>query len=122
MQTSAVFAALLAGAFSISASTLPVAATDASTRAPSFHFVPGLTRGQLLPARRLADADSAKQAPAAGQNPLPRCEEAVVNPVTGHAECMRPRGAAVDPPPQSAVPCATHSPGGEKRGCPTPPG
>jgi hypothetical protein len=27
------------------------------------------------------------------------CEEAIVNPVSGHAECVRPRGAPVDPPP-----------------------
>jgi hypothetical protein len=27
------------------------------------------------------------------------CEEAVVSPVTGYAECVRPRGAPVDPPP-----------------------
>jgi uncharacterized protein DUF2380 len=31
--------------------------------------------------------------------PAVLCEEAVVNPVSGHAECVRPRGAAVDPPP-----------------------
>jgi hypothetical protein len=27
------------------------------------------------------------------------CEEAIVNPVSGHAECVRPLGAPVDPPP-----------------------
>jgi hypothetical protein len=27
------------------------------------------------------------------------CKEAIVNPVSGHAECVRPLGAAVDPPP-----------------------
>jgi hypothetical protein len=27
------------------------------------------------------------------------CEEAIVNPVSGHAECVRPRGVPVDPPP-----------------------
>jgi hypothetical protein len=31
--------------------------------------------------------------------PAALCEEAIVNPVSGHAECVRPRGAAVDPPP-----------------------
>jgi hypothetical protein len=31
--------------------------------------------------------------------PAVLCEEAIVNPVSGHAECVRPRGAAVDPPP-----------------------
>jgi Protein of unknown function (DUF2380) len=29
----------------------------------------------------------------------PLCKEAVVNPVSGHAECVLPRGAPVDPPP-----------------------
>src|ERR1700722_20631578 len=28
------------------------------------------------------------------------CVEAIVNPVSGHAECVRPLGAPVDPPPQ----------------------
>jgi len=27
------------------------------------------------------------------------CKEAIVNPVSGHAECVRPLGAPVDPPP-----------------------
>jgi len=27
------------------------------------------------------------------------CKEAIVSPVSGHAECVRPRGAPVDPPP-----------------------
>ena len=27
------------------------------------------------------------------------CKEAIVNPVSGHAECIRPLGAPVDPPP-----------------------
>ena len=31
--------------------------------------------------------------------PVVRCEEATVNPVSGHAECVRPLGARVDPPP-----------------------
>jgi hypothetical protein len=31
--------------------------------------------------------------------PAALCEEAVVNPISGHAECVRPRGAPVDPPP-----------------------
>ena len=56
------------------------------------------------------------------QEPIPgsasvKCEEAEVNPVTGHAQCVRPRGAPVDPPPQSAVPCSAHYAAGAKRGC-----
>jgi len=31
--------------------------------------------------------------------PTMLCEEAIVNPVSGHAECVRPLGAPVDPPP-----------------------
>jgi hypothetical protein len=31
--------------------------------------------------------------------PAVLCEEAIVNPVSGHAECVRPLGAPVDPPP-----------------------
>jgi hypothetical protein len=31
--------------------------------------------------------------------PSPLCKEAIVNPVSGHAECVRPFGAPVDPPP-----------------------
>ena len=42
-----------------------------------------------------------------------RCEEAVVNPVTGFAECVKPRGAPVDPPPARPAPtqdeCAKHA-------------
>lgn len=34
----------------------------------------------------------------------PVCEEAIVNPVSGHAECVRPLGAPVDaPPPRPAA-------------------
>jgi Protein of unknown function (DUF2380) len=31
--------------------------------------------------------------------PTAPCKEAIVNPVSGHAECVRPLGAPVDPPP-----------------------
>ena len=31
--------------------------------------------------------------------PVVPCKEAVVNPISGHAECVRPPGAPVDPPP-----------------------
>jgi len=33
-----------------------------------------------------------------------RCEVAVVNPVSNYAECVKPRGAHVDPPPRRAAP------------------
>ena len=57
------------------------------------------------------------ESPSGQPSPAP-CKEAVVSPVTGHADCVRPRGAAVDPPPRSAVPCSKDVPGAEKRGCP----
>jgi hypothetical protein len=45
--------------------------------------------------------------------PQPRCEIAVVNPVSNYAECVKPRGAHVDPPPKRAAPteeeCQRHS-------------
>jgi hypothetical protein len=55
-------------------------------------------------------ADDAKAPPAPA--PAVRCEEAVVSPVSGYAECVKPRGAAVDPPPPRPPPspevCARH--------------
>jgi Protein of unknown function (DUF2380) len=42
-------------------------------------------------------AREAAAAPA--PTPAVPCKEAVVNPVSGHAECVRPPGAPVDPPP-----------------------
>lgn len=53
-------------------------------------------------------AQSAEQsAPSAGTSATPaKCLEAVVNPVTGFAFCVNPRGAPVDPPPVAALqPC-----------------
>jgi len=41
------------------------------------------------------------------QATAPKCLQAAVNPVTGHAVCVNPRGAPVDPPPAEALnkPC-----------------
>jgi hypothetical protein len=43
---------------------------------------------------------------------LPTCEVAIVNPVSGFAECVKPRGAKVDPPPprpmQTPEECREH--------------
>jgi hypothetical protein len=36
---------------------------------------------------------------ATAATPSGQCKEAIVNPVSGYAECVRPRGAPVDPPP-----------------------
>lgn len=51
-------------------------------------------------------ADKADQ-PSDEQAAPPKCLEAAVNPVTGHALCINPRGAPVDPPPAEAFkrPC-----------------
>jgi hypothetical protein len=42
-----------------------------------------------------------------------KCKEAVVNPVSGYAECVNPRGAPVDPPPPRPPPtpdeCRKHA-------------
>ncbi len=50
--------------------------------------------GALL--RAVAD-DPAPPAPATP--PPPKCEEALVSPVSGYAVCVKPPGAPVDPPP-----------------------
>jgi hypothetical protein len=52
----------------------------------------------VMPAFAAAADDSADE----GQGP--RCEVAVVNPVSNYAECVKPRGAHVDPPPKRAAP------------------
>ncbi len=45
----------------------------------------------------IACADDAPETP--GAKPAALCKEAIVNPVSGYAECVRPLGAPVDPPP-----------------------
>jgi hypothetical protein len=37
-------------------------------------------------------------------HPGAKCEVAVVNPVSGYAECVKPRGAPVDQPPPRPAP------------------
>jgi hypothetical protein len=117
MKIVGVFAALMTGALGPGAVNCAATALQGSTPAQHLYCVHVLTRAQFPLATRLAG--TAKQEPAPAQTSRAKCAEAVVNPVTGHAECMRPRGAAVDPPPQSAVPCTTHTPGEQKRGCPS---
>jgi hypothetical protein len=58
-----------------------------------------------VPAKQ--DAQSSKEEQAVA----PKCLEAAVNPVTGHALCINPRGAPVDPPPAEALnkPCRPRS-------------
>jgi hypothetical protein len=45
--------------------------------------------------------------------PVARCEIAVVNPVSGFAECVKPRGVPVEPPPAHPAPtpeeCRRHA-------------
>ena len=45
-------------------------------------------------------------AESAGDTPpqAPKCRKAEVNPVTGHALCIDPLGAPVDPPPAAELP------------------
>jgi hypothetical protein len=50
-----------------------------------------LTSGDQPPAQPPRSADS-------------KCEVAVVNPVTGYAECVKPRGVPVDQPPARPAP------------------
>jgi hypothetical protein len=45
----------------------------------------------------IAHAGDAPETP--GAKPTALCKEAIVNPVSGHAECVKPLGAPVDPPP-----------------------
>jgi hypothetical protein len=52
----------------------------------------------LLTAVAAAGEDGADKAPGV------RCEVAVVNPVSNYAECVKPRGAPVDPPPKRNAP------------------
>jgi hypothetical protein len=55
-----------------------------------------------------AGADEQKPTPAEQASPSPpRCEVAVVNPVTNYAECVKPRGVPVPQPPPHPLPSAT---------------
>ncbi len=61
----------------------------------------GVFAGLLLVATLAAAADADTD-----KTPGPRCEVAIVNPVSNFAECVKPRGAHVDPPPRRAAPTA----------------
>ena len=71
----------------------------------------------LTPLCASAADDSAQHADA----PVPRCEVAVVNPVSGFAECVKPRGVPVEPPPAHPAPtpeeCRRHA-DLDLKGCP----
>ena len=45
-----------------------------------------------------------------------KCLEALVNPVNGHAECVRPPGAPVEQPRREDFPCPMHSTGSDTGG------
>jgi hypothetical protein len=47
---------------------------------------------------------AAADPPRADPPPAARCEIAIVSPVSGHAECVKPAGAKVDPPPPRPPP------------------
>ena len=63
-----------------------------------------LTRLAALAAVLLLATDVAAAGDDAGKVAAPRCEIAVVNPVSNFAECVKPRGVPVDPPPKRATP------------------
>ncbi|MEO8421873.1 MAG: hypothetical protein ABI457_11830 [Hyphomicrobium sp.] len=53
-----------------------------------------------------ASAEEKPAAPAEKSAPPAKCLVAEVNPVTGHAVCINPRGAPVESPPAAALhPC-----------------
>jgi hypothetical protein len=52
-----------------------------------------------LPSRGHADEELKAFAP-------PRCQVAIVNPVSGNAECVEPHGAPLDPGPPRPPPSA----------------
>ena len=55
----------------------------------------------------LAAQSAEEAAPSAEASSAPKCLQAVVNPVTGFAICVNPKGAPVEPPPTAAFerPC-----------------
>ncbi len=63
----------------------------------------------LSPGMIRAAGSSAAQEPGSASH----CEVAMVNPVTGNAECVKPPGAKVDPPPPWPAPsdelCERHA-------------
>jgi hypothetical protein len=70
---------------------------------------------RILLATLAVNGASATALAQAAQAPSPvqaHCEVAVVNPVSGYAECVKPPGAPVDPPPPRPPPspevCARH--------------
>ena len=58
------------------------------------------TAGVLWLTMAAAQAPSAPTPPPAPAVATAKCQEAVVNPVSGFAECVKPRGAAVATPPK----------------------
>jgi hypothetical protein len=118
MQKLGLVSVLLAGAVGMSAALPPAGTGRSPSQASSFHLLSARADEPFARSITLADAGAAANQASAGPPARAKCKEAVVSPVTGHADCVRPRGAAVDPPPRSAVPCARDVPGAEKRGCP----
>jgi len=70
----------------------------------------GVTVCLPIAAASAEEATKTLKEPAASSEaaaPPPKCLKAAVNPVTGHAICLEPKGAPVDPPERSALqrPC-----------------
>ena len=64
---------------------------------------------------RAAELDDPGQAQGKAAVPQ-KCLEALVNPVNGHAECVRPPGAPVEQPRREDFPCPMHSTGADAGG------
>ena len=69
----------------------------------------------VVPATRAAGLDDPGQAQGSAAAPQ-KCLEALVNPVNGHAECVRPPGAPVEQPRREDFPCPIHSTGSDAGG------
>lgn len=68
-------------------------------RAPRAAIIACLTLLGAVTLGRAGNARSGDTAASGAAASTAPCQEAIVNPVSGYAECVLPRGAPVDPPP-----------------------
>lgn len=77
----------------------------------------------ILPAAALAASAALAAEPSGGSPqaapaaPQAQCREALVNPVSGHAECVDPPGAPVEPPPPRPGDCPAQGKAGGSTAC-----
>lgn len=84
------------------------------------HFCSALLAMSLLATAGAHTATADDTAPAQGKPASPpKCLEALVSPVSGHAECVRPFGAPVEQIRRADLPCQLHSSssGASGQGC-----